>query len=93
MREIDRLTVENHQVTSLQLMESAAMACLQALASHFGENLAGKRIQVLCGPGNNGGDGAALARLLSSRGAQTNVILFGNIDDTRGDARHNLEAL
>jgi ADP-dependent NAD(P)H-hydrate dehydratase / NAD(P)H-hydrate epimerase len=93
MREIDRLTVENHQVTSLQLMESAATACLQTLALHLGDNLTGKKIQVLCGPGNNGGDGAALARQLASRGVETNVILFGNISDTQGDARQNFESV
>lgn len=93
MREVDRLTTQNHQISSLQLMESAAAACLQALTTHFGNDLSGRKIQILCGPGNNGGDGAALARQLSSLAVHTDVILFGKIGDTHGDARHNFEAL
>lgn len=93
MREIDRLTIENSQISSLQLMDSAAAACLQAVTTHFGGDLSDKKIQVLCGPGNNGGDGAALARQLVSRRVQTDVMLFGAIPDTTGDARHNFEAV
>ncbi|HKP45695.1 MAG TPA: NAD(P)H-hydrate dehydratase [Pyrinomonadaceae bacterium] len=92
MREIDRLTVEKHHVTSFELMESAAAACLNSLTAHFG-NLAGKKLQIVCGPGNNGGDGAALARQLLSQQVQTDVILIGNFNDTRGDARTNFEQL
>lgn len=93
MREIDQLTVQNHKVSSLQLMESAAAACLKAISNHFDGELADKKIQILCGPGNNGGDGAALARQLASQRVQTDVILFGSISDTTGDARHNFETL
>ncbi len=93
MREVDRLTTQHHQISSLQLMESAAAACLQAVIINAGGDLAGRKIQILCGPGNNGGDGAALARQLSSLAVDVDVILFGKVDDTRGDARHNFEAL
>ena len=55
--------------------------------------LTGKKVQILCGPGNNGGDGAALALQLASLGVQTDVILFGTVSDTSGDARHNFEAV
>ncbi|MGI8837444.1 MAG: NAD(P)H-hydrate epimerase, partial [Pyrinomonadaceae bacterium] len=93
MREIDQLTVQNHKISSLQLMESAAAACLQAVTTYFSGDLRGKKIQILCGPGNNGGDGAALARQLASQRVQTDVILFGSVNNTRGDSRHNFEAL
>lgn len=93
MRDIDRLTVQNSQISSLQLMDSAAAACLQAVTTHYGGDLKGKKIQILCGPGNNGGDGAALANQLSSLAVHLDVILFGKVDDTSGDARHNFEAL
>jgi len=93
MREIDRLTVENYQISSLQLMDSAAAACFEAIATHFGGDLGGKRIQIVCGPGNNGGDGAALARQLTANQVQTDVVLFGNVSDTSGEARHNFKAL
>ncbi len=91
MRQIDRMTVEEYGIPSLLLMEAAASACLQTINTHFSNNLAGKRARVLCGPGNNGGDGAALARALSRAGVHTDVILFGKLENTRGDARANFE--
>jgi len=93
MRQIDRLTVENYAVPSLLLMEQAANACLQAIAGRFEEGLRSKRVLVLCGPGNNGGDGAALARTLCGVDVHSDVILFGKIEDTKGDARANFEAV
>jgi hydroxyethylthiazole kinase-like uncharacterized protein yjeF len=93
MREVDRLTVQNYKLSSLQLMDSAATAGLQTLTTHFGGDLNDRKIQILCGPGNNGGDGAALACQLSSPGIHTDVILFGNVDDTHDDARINFQAL
>jgi NAD(P)H-hydrate epimerase len=47
----------------------------------------------LCGKGNNGGDGAALARILWNQGADVDVYLFGKVEDTKGDARINFESL
>ncbi len=91
MREIDRLTTRDYQIPSLSLMQAAAEACFQAIASHFAGNLAGKKAQVLCGRGNNGGDGAALAMELSRAGVEVDVILFARIRDTTGDARVNFE--
>lgn len=91
MREIDRLTVSDFQTPSLLLMEAAAEASLQALAQRFPENLKNKKARILCGPGNNGGDGATLARALARLGVQTDLILFGRVADTRGDARTNFE--
>lgn len=93
MREIDRLTIQNQQISSLQLMDAAAGACLQAIRDVLGEDFTHKKVQILCGPGNNGGDGAALAQQLASLNVQTNVVLFANLADTKGDARHNFEAV
>ena len=91
MRQIDRLTIESYETPSLFLMEAAANACLQSIAAHFSGQLAGKKAQILCGPGNNGGDGAALARAFSRLGVQVDVVLFGRVDNARGDARTNFE--
>src|SRR6185295_7797214 len=91
MREIDLLTTRDFQITSLSLMQAAAAACFDAIATHFEGNLAGKRALVLCGPGNNGGDGAALALALEGAGVHVEVVLFGKIEDTSGDARTNFE--
>ena len=93
MREIDRLTTERYGVPSLVLMENAAAATARVIAGSFPSEIANGSVLVLCGRGNNGGDGAATARLLAHAGANVTAILFGNIADTKGDARTNFEAL
>src|SRR5437879_3032720 len=91
MRAIDRITTERCGVPSLVLMENAAAATAQAISAL--REVPGKSILVLCGPGNNGGDGAATARLLAQDGAMVDVVLFGSLKDTKGDAQINFEKL
>jgi len=91
MREIDRLTTRDYQIPSLLLMQAAAEACFKAIATHFTGDLVGKKAQILCGAGNNGGDGAALALQLSRAGIHADVVLFGIVSDSKGDARTNFE--
>ena len=93
MRETDRLTTERHNIPSITLMESASTACLDALRARVDGELTGRRVQVLCGRGNNGGDGAGLARLLVAEGAECVVVLFGKVAETHGDARINFDRL
>ena len=93
MREIDRLTVERYDTPSLALMEVAASTTARIVTDHFGGEIAGRGILVLCGRGNNGGDGAATARLLAITRAKVDVVLFGKIQDTKADARTNFERL
>ena len=90
MREIDRLTTVDFDTPSLLMMEAAAAASLHVLTQKF-PNLASKKVRILCGPGNNGGDGAALARGLAHLGVHTDLLLFGKVDETQGDARTNFE--
>lgn len=91
MREIDRLTTEQYATPSLLLMETAANASARAIASRYSNDVSGLRLLILCGRGNNGGDGAALARILRLKGALVEVILFGEVEQARGDARTNFE--
>ena len=93
IREIDRLTVENYHTSSLLLMEAASEACMQAIRVRMDDRVAGKTALVLCGKGNNGGDGAALARAMSRAGMHCSVVLFGKLSDTSGDARTNFESV
>jgi NAD(P)H-hydrate epimerase len=72
-------------------MQAAADASAREIAAQFSHDLAGKTFQILCGRGNNGGDGAALARALWMRGARVDVVLFGGADETQGDARVNFD--
>ena len=91
MREIDRLTTERYAVPSLLLMEAAASAAARETATLLSNDLQGKSFLILCGRGNNGGDGAALARGLCNAGAKVTVLLFGRVEETKGDARTNFE--
>ncbi len=91
MREIDRLTSERYAVPSLLLMEAAANAAARAISSRFSQGCTGLRVLILCGRGNNGGDGAALARALWMSGASVDVLLLGRLTETQGDARTNFE--
>jgi NAD(P)H-hydrate epimerase len=92
MREVDRLTTERYGVPGLLLMEQAAARTVEAVEKQFG-SLAGKRALVICGKGNNGGDGAAIARQLHARNCPVKILLLGRVEDTGGDARINFEAL
>ncbi len=91
MREVDRLTTERYGIPSILLMENAAHAVARVITEKLGGSVKGKSILVLCGKGNNGGDGAALARILQLADAQVEIILFGKIEDTDGDARINFD--
>jgi ADP-dependent NAD(P)H-hydrate dehydratase / NAD(P)H-hydrate epimerase len=90
-REVDRLTIEGG-VPSLALMENAAHRVEEVLAQSF-DPLNRQYAVVLCGKGNNGGDGLALARLLSDKVARLDVVLAGDPEDLRGDAAVNYQRL
>jgi ADP-dependent NAD(P)H-hydrate dehydratase / NAD(P)H-hydrate epimerase len=90
MRVVDRLTTEAYGVPGLLLMENAAARTVEAIEKRFGQ-VSGKRALIICGKGNNGGDGAAIARQLWMRGARADVLLLGRIDEASGDARANFE--
>jgi ADP-dependent NAD(P)H-hydrate dehydratase / NAD(P)H-hydrate epimerase len=93
MRKIDCLTSSDHDVPSLTLMENAAGAVFDVLRETLGGSVASRPFLIFCGKGNNGGDGAALARLLFEAGAFVYAVLLGKIDDTKGDALHNFNFL
>jgi len=93
MREIDRLTTERYGTPSLVMMEAAAAATARAVTEYLGGEAGTKGVLILCGRGNNGGDGAATARLLATAGARVDVVLFGRLDDTTGAAKTNFERL
>jgi NAD(P)H-hydrate epimerase len=95
MREIDRLTVDRAGISYATLMETAGSRVVEAIIDRFGESIIkDKYWLVFCGKGNNGGDGAVIARLLWMRGAaRVDVYLFGKLDETKGEARANLETV
>lgn len=92
MREVDRLTTEKYGIPSILLMENAAHAA-RVITEKLGGSVAGKSFLILCGKGNNGGDGAALARILWNQGASVGIRLFGKIEETKSAAKQNFEIL
>src|SRR4051812_46894351 len=92
MREADRRTIEEIGIPSLVLMENAGRQVVAAIEAVHAEALE-RRVAVLCGRGNNGGDGFVIARTLLQRDIDVAVFLIGSVADVRGDARINLEIL
>jgi hydroxyethylthiazole kinase-like uncharacterized protein yjeF len=91
IREVDRLTIEGG-VPSLALMENAAHRVEEALAQQF-DPLHKQFVVIFCGKGNNGGDGLALARLLSDKAARLHVVMACPPEELTGDAAVNYRRL
>src|SRR6476660_6080534 len=90
MREIDRLTSERFGVPSLTLMESAGTAVAKFVLASFPD---AKSFGVICGKGNNGGDGFVVARKLHEAGQKVGVLLLADPAELRGDAAENFKRL
>jgi len=83
MREIDRTTSQRFGVPSLTLMENAGTAVADFVVSQY---QSAERIGVICGKGNNGGDGFVAARKLHGAGRGVRVVLLAEPSELRGDA-------
>jgi NAD(P)H-hydrate epimerase len=90
MREVDRLTVARENISSLQLMENAGASVAQFITRRF-PRFKSLKIVVLCGKGNNGGDGFVVARHLRDAGANVSTFLFSSPEDLKSDAAENLK--
>src|SRR3990172_12468081 len=92
MREADRITIEELGIPGLTLMENAGQGVFQVLQDKF-PALEKERITVLCGKGNNGGDGLVVARYMKINGLTPQVYLFADPSSMKGEARTNYERL
>ncbi len=90
IRAADRYTIENEPISSIDLMERAAMAFVATFVTFVPSNLT---VHVVCGTGNNGGDGLAVARLLKSQGYTVRVSFIALSKQLSLDCRGNLERL
>ena len=90
MKNADEYTIRNFHVPSEVLMERAALKCVAAII-HDKFNL--KRVLVVCGSGNNGGDGLAIARLLHERKIKVDVLLAGSPAHMGPETVQNLESV
>jgi ADP-dependent NAD(P)H-hydrate dehydratase / NAD(P)H-hydrate epimerase len=90
MRAADAATTAEHGIPSMSLMENAGAAVARFVLQELPD---AERIVVLCGKGNNGGDGFVAARILAEAGCDVAVLLLGRTADIKGDARTALERL
>ncbi|MGH7215240.1 MAG: NAD(P)H-hydrate epimerase [Tepidisphaeraceae bacterium] len=88
VREVDRLASERYHIPSICLMENAARAAADVACQMLDNDCVGE-ILIVCGPGNNGGDGLAMARFLHNRGADVTIALAADPAKYKGDAKTN----
>jgi hydroxyethylthiazole kinase-like uncharacterized protein yjeF len=92
MRDADRQTIDEIGIPSMVLMENAGRQVVAALEATY-DDLPDRHVAVLCGPGNNGGDGFVVARTLYQRSVGVSVFVIATMAAIKGDARLNLEIL
>lgn len=88
MQALDRHMIENMKIPSLLLMENAAFGITNTVSDKFDTDT---RVVVICGRGNNGGDGFAAARQLKAKGYTVAVYLLGSVANLKGDAKTNAD--
>ncbi len=86
MQALDRRAIQEAQIPSLALMEKAGAGLVASMEQVFG-SLAGRTVTIVCGKGNNGGDGFVVARLLTRKRARTKVLLMAQPSSMTGDAK------
>ncbi|HID92900.1 MAG TPA: NAD(P)H-hydrate epimerase, partial [bacterium (Candidatus Stahlbacteria)] len=92
MKQIDRKTIFDMGIPGCVLMENAGKGTVQIIKDKFKE-LRNLKVAIVCGRGNNGGDGFVIARWLKNQGAEPHVFLIGNKEDVKGDAKTNLDVI
>ncbi len=85
MKELDRRAIVDGRIPATILMERAGFGVVECLERRFG-SVKGKRITIVCGKGNNGGDGFVAARLLRRRHAQVHILTMTSVSDLSRDA-------
>jgi len=96
MAELDRVTIEGYGIPSLVLMENAGRCCTEKILRILQEKVVAPEeasVAIVCGRGNNGGDGMVIARHLQNRGVYVEVFLLSEADSLSPDARTQYEIL
>lgn len=92
MQELDRLTIDRFGIPGLELMERAGRNCTEIIHERYGSR-DGRKVVILAGKGNNGGDGFVIARLLHELGWHVSLLLHAPQAEYSGDARTNLQRI
>jgi NAD(P)H-hydrate epimerase len=92
MQEMDRQAIETHGIPGLELMENAGRGAADVLLDQFAGSIK-TGVSIICGKGNNGGDGFVIARYLAERRIDVTVYLLAKATKVKGDAAANLKRL
>jgi NAD(P)H-hydrate epimerase len=87
MARLDRLTIKKHGVPARRLMGRASQACVDVLLEKSGRQ-GPRSVLIVCGPGNNGGDGLAMAHLLRQRKLRVSCFFLGKVESLSSEARY-----
>lgn len=90
MKEADLYTINELNITSLELMEQAAISCIDVMKE---KQLDMSHVCIVCGAGNNGGDGFAIARLLADENIKVTVVMAGNFDKVTKETDYQIKRL
>ena len=92
VRAFDSWAINTLRIPGVVLMENAGRSCAELIKDKLA-GTAGQRVCIFCGPGNNGGDGYVIARHLLNSGFRVGVIIVGDRNKIKGDAKINLDIL
>jgi len=92
IRAVDSWAINTLGVPGVVLMENAGRSCAELIKDKL-KDIAGPKVCIFCGTGNNGGDGYVIARHLSNSGFEVVVVICGNREKVKGDAKINLDIL
>ena len=92
IQEMDREAIETHGIPGLELMENAGRSATDVLLDQFADRIK-TGVAIICGKGNNGGDGFVIARYLADRHIDVTVYLLAKAANVKGDAAANLKRL
>lgn len=93
IRDWDQYTIEHTPISSVDLMERAASVCADKIRTFYERKQSFTSVAVFCGPGNNGGDGLVIARLLKESGIHVDVYLVGETQKRSADGVFQLSRL
>jgi hydroxyethylthiazole kinase-like uncharacterized protein yjeF len=92
VRAFDTWAINSIGIPGVVLMENAGRSCAELVEEKL-KDVAGKKVCIFCGTGNNGGDGYVIARHLINRGVNITVVVCGDRNKIKGDAKINLDIL
>ena len=90
MRRIDSRAIDKARIPGTVLMENAGRGVVSVMEEELGD-IEGLSVAVVCGKGNNGGDGSVVARFVENGGGTARIFLLGRKSEVRGDAKVNLD--